>query len=190
MWSSRTGARISALRCTIQPRLLRAFCATDYTVGGSAARIGRRSVAVDRLLRSLGSKRGAFLTAWNPGARQRPVGLNRRADLALQEWLQRVRAEPGFGCGRGWHEAHWLIAADPRRVAVLGRRFRQVGMVVVQCGQKARLHFFSLAVAIRLVDRALAWRPPAMRQPARSTVSLPLQSGAPRDRCSQAAGRT
>lgn len=163
------GARVDALRSAIPPRLRRAFYATDYTAAGITARIGRRSAAVDRLLSGLGSERGAFLTAWNPGARRRPLGLNRRSDMALQEWLRRVRAEPGFGCAPGWHEAHWLIAADPRRITVLGRRFRQVGIVVVQRGQKARLHLFS-AAASRPMDPTPIWPPQAAQPPARSSV--------------------
>jgi len=133
------------LRPTVPPRLLRAFRATDYNAADATARIGRRSAAVDRLLCALGSRRGAFLTAWNPGARRQPLGRNLRAGLALRGWLRRVAAEPGFGCAPGWREAHWLVAADPRRVAVLGRRFRQVGIVVVQRGQNARLRLLSAA---------------------------------------------
>ncbi len=147
------------MRPTVPPHLLRAFRATDYNAAGATARIGRRSAAVDRLLRALGSRRGAFLTAWNPGARRQPLGHNLRAGLALRGWLRRVATEPGFGCAPGWHEAHWLVAADPRRVAVLGRRFRQVGIVVVQRGQNARLRLLSAAVRGRPAGSTPSWPP-------------------------------
>lgn len=159
MRSSPTGAGTDALRPTVLPRLLRAFRATDYNAAGATARIGRRSAAVDRLLCALGSRRGAFLTAWNPGARRQPLGCNLRAGLALRGWLRRVAAEPGFGCAPGWHEAHWLVAADPRRVAVLGRRFRQVGIVVVQRGQNARLRLLSAAGRGQPAGSTPSWQP-------------------------------
>ncbi len=137
--AGKIGGRDSAL----PPRLLRAFHATAYEAAGATVRIGRRSAAVDRLLSGLGSDCGAFLSAWNPGARRRALPQNRRADLALQGWLRRTPALPGFGSAPGWREAHWLVAADPRRIAALGRRFRQVGIVVVRHGQKARLRLLS-----------------------------------------------
>ena len=100
------------------------------------ARIGRRCPALDALL---GREAGAFITAWNPRARRQPEGLNRRADLALQDRLRRVTALPGAGEGRGWREGHWLAVLDPRRAAVLGRLFRQAAIVTLRRGQPARL---------------------------------------------------
>ncbi len=43
--------------------LLAAYRRTDYEAGGAVARIGRRSAAVDALLRRLGAREGAFVTA-------------------------------------------------------------------------------------------------------------------------------
>lgn len=127
----------------VHPRLLRAFCATEYRAAGATARVGRRSAAVDQLLSTLGAHNGAFLTAWNPGARRWPLGKNIRMDRALRGWLRRIRVEPGVGSAPGWQEAHWLMATDPRRVVVLARRFRQAAIVVVRCGQKAKLRSLS-----------------------------------------------
>lgn len=98
---------------------------------------------MDRLLSSLGARCGTFLTAWNPGARRYPLGQNLRWDRALRGWLRRIVARPGVGAAPGWREAHWLLATDPRRAAALGRRFRQVAVVVVRRGQKARLGFLA-----------------------------------------------
>ncbi len=123
-------------RAGLNPRTLRAFHATAYSAGHAAARIGRRCPALDRVLPPCG---GAFITAWNPGARRAPSACNRRADRALQGWLSRLPHLAGTGQGRGWREEHWLVAADFRRVAVLARRFRQAAIVTLRRGQPARL---------------------------------------------------
>lgn len=120
-------------------RLLRAWRATEYEAEGSVARIGRRSAAVDRLLRRLGARQGAFVSAWNPWARRFPAGWNERRHAALRAVARRLPFAEGWGRGRGWAERHLLIAGDPRRLAVLARRFRQRGIVAVQCGAPARL---------------------------------------------------
>lgn len=133
------GGTISPANRIISPRLLRAFYATEYRAPGVTVRIGRRSAAMDRLLSSLGAQCGIFLTAWNPGARRCPLGGNLRRDRMLQGWLRRIPAMCGIGAAPGWREQHWLLATDPRRAAVLGRRFRQAAVVTVRRGQKARL---------------------------------------------------
>ena len=120
--------------------LLAAYRRTDYEAGGGAvARIGRRSAAVDALLRRLGARQGAFVTAWNPWSRRMPAGWNARMSRRLREAARRLPAAEGEGKGRGWSERHLLLAADPRRAAVLARRFRQNAMVVVRNGAPARL---------------------------------------------------
>ena len=60
-------------------------------------------------------------------------------DAALRRYVRRLPVVPGEGAARGWREEHLLVVADPRRVAVLGRRFRQAAVVVVRRGQAARL---------------------------------------------------
>ena len=148
----------------ISPRILRAFHATEYCVSGVTIRIGQRCRAMDRLLSSLGAGSGAFLTAWNPGARRHPVQQNLRSDRAMQGWLRRIAALPGIGVASGWHEEHWLLATDPRRAAALGRRFRQAAVVVVRRGQRARLCFLATRQGY-----PLARTPRSMPRPARST---------------------
>lgn len=118
------------------PRLLRAFRATRYTAGAAAARIGRQCPALDPVL---GRQAGAFVTAWNPWGRRAPPGWNRRANRALQRWLRDAPHFAGAGEGRGWREEHWLVLTDPRRAAVLARRFRQAAIVTLRRGQPARL---------------------------------------------------
>jgi len=45
----------------------------------------------------------------------------------------------GIAVRGSWSEEHLLIVAAPRRLVVLGRRFRQLAIVVVARGQRARL---------------------------------------------------
>lgn len=119
--------------------LLAAYRRTAYEAAGAVARVGRRDAGVDALLRRLGARRGAFVTAWNPWSRRTPAGWNARMMARLREATRRLPAAEGEGKGRGWSERHLLLAADPRRAAALARRFRQNAMVVVRSGAPARL---------------------------------------------------
>ena len=119
--------------------LLAAYRRTEYEAGGAAARVGRRSASVDALLHRLGARQGAFVTAWNPWSRRMPAGWNARMTARLREASRRLPSAEGQGRGRGWSERHLLIAADPRRAAVLARRFRQNAIVVARIGAPARL---------------------------------------------------
>lgn len=119
--------------------LLRAWKRSLYTAGPVAARIGRRDAALDRLLNELGTRSGGFVTAWNPLARRMPPGWNRRMMWRLHEHAGRLPRKAGRGVGRNWWEEHLLLGADPRRVIVLARRFRQGGVVIVRVGQAPRL---------------------------------------------------
>lgn len=132
-------------------RLLAAYRRTDYEAGGAVARIGRRSAAVDGLLRRLGAREGAFVTAWNPCSRRMPPGWNARMMARLRAASRRLPSAEGEGRGRGWSERHLLLAADPRRAAVLARRFRQNAMVAVRVGAPARL------VLLRRPEPVSAW---------------------------------
>lgn len=143
---------------TPDPRLLRAWRATAYRVPGAEARIGRRSPALDAVLRRLGRRSGGFVTAWNPLGRKMPEGWNRRMNRRLWQHLRRLPALPGVGEGRGWSEEHFLVAADPRRIVRLARLFRQLGIVELHAGRPARL-------------RLLAWKGEARRQGSSSSAS-------------------
>lgn len=121
------------------PRLLRAWRATDYVADAAVVRIGRRSAAMDALLGRTGARTGVFVTAWNPSSRAMPAGWNRRMQRRLEERLRRHMTFPASGSLRRWHEAHLLVAADPRRVVPLARLFRQGGVVLVARHQATRL---------------------------------------------------
>ena len=120
-------------------RLERAYRASDYEAAGAVARVGRRCPAVDALLARLGVRQGGFLGAWNPLSRRMPPGWNQRMQARLRLAARRLPAATGSGGARHWREAHFLLGGDPRRVAVLARRFRQAAFVVVRRGQPARL---------------------------------------------------
>jgi len=120
-------------------RLERAYRASDYEAAGVVVRVGRRGPAVDALLARLGVRQGGFLGAWNPLSRRMPAGWNRRMQARLVQAARRLPAAEGWGGTPRWREAHCLFGADPRRLAVLARRFRQAAFVVVRRGQPARL---------------------------------------------------
>jgi hypothetical protein len=120
-----------ARRPRLTPAMRAAYARTDYEADGVVARIGRRSPALDALLRRHGARRAAFVTAWNPWSRPMPRGWNDRMLARLRAAAQgRVLAE-GEGRGKGWAERHLLVAGDPRWIAALARRFRQHAIVAV-----------------------------------------------------------
>ena len=119
--------------------LLAAYRRTEYEADGAAGRVGRRSAPVDALLRRLGARQGAFVTAWNPWSRRMPAGWNARMLARLKEASRRLPSAEGEGRGRGWSERHLLLAGDPRRAAAWARRFRQNAIVVARMGAPARL---------------------------------------------------
>jgi hypothetical protein len=123
----------------VSPALLRAYRRTSYTVASASVRIGRRSAAVDELLVDMAAQDGGFVTAWNPQSRRMPDGRNRRMQRALIAQTRRLPCLAGRGVGNGWSEEHVFVAADRRRLLVLARRFRQLGIVVVRRGRPARL---------------------------------------------------
>lgn len=125
----------------MKPGLHRAYRRTDYEAAGAIARIGRRSPAVDALLARLGVREGAFVTAWNPFSRAMPWGWNDRMGQRLRDAVRHLPQAEGWGRaqGGGWAEQHVLLGADPRRIAVLARRFRQNAIMVVRRGQPGRL---------------------------------------------------
>jgi hypothetical protein len=120
-------------------RLHAAYAASAYEAAGAIARIGRRGAAVDALLHRLGARQGGFVTAWNPYSRRMPAGWNARMLDRLREAVRRLPAAEGHGGTPGWRERHLLLAGDPRRLAVLARRFRQNAIVTVRLGAPARL---------------------------------------------------
>jgi hypothetical protein len=112
----------------ISPRLLRAYRETEYRACGLVVRIGRRSPLT-----------GVFITAWNPYSRRMPEGWNHRMQSGLRERLRRFKTQPADGVLKRWHEAHLLVAAEPRPVLRIARVFRQRAIVVLQRGKPARL---------------------------------------------------
>jgi hypothetical protein len=68
-----------------------------------------------------------------------PPCWNLRLQARLREAARGAVLAEGWGRGRGWAEHHLLLAGDPRRIAVLARRFRQHAVVTVSPGRPARL---------------------------------------------------
>ncbi|TCZ61286.1 DUF3293 domain-containing protein [Roseicella aquatilis] len=119
--------------------LTAAYAASGYEAAGAVAHVGRRSPAVDALLRRLGAREGAFITAWNPYSRRMPRGWNDRMHARLLEATRRLPRAGGWGGTDQWQEQHLLLGADPRRSAAIARRFRQNAIVAIRVGGPARL---------------------------------------------------
>ena len=134
-------------RALLTPRLVAAFHRTEYEAAGAVSRIGHRSPAIDALLRGLGARQAVFVTAWNAWGRRRPRRWNERMQARLRQAVRRLAVAEGHGRGKGWSEAHLLIAVPPGRAAVIARRFRQLGIVVATVRGRARL--IALAPSLR-----------------------------------------
>jgi hypothetical protein len=116
-----------------------AFARTGYEAAGIIVRIGRRSAAMDALLRRHGARAAGFVTAWNPYSRRMPDGWNARMLARLRDAARGRVIAAGWGRGRRWAERHLLLAGSPRPLLRLARRFRQHAIVVVALRGPARL---------------------------------------------------
>jgi hypothetical protein len=94
---------------------------------------------MDALLARHGAAAAGFVTAWNPRSRRMPAGWNARMQDRLRQAARGLVLAEGFGRGRAWAEHHLLLRGDPRRLRVLGRRFRQWAIVVVAPRRPPRL---------------------------------------------------
>lgn len=119
--------------------LAHAYRKSRYCVAGFDLTIGRRSAALDGLLLGLGAREAVLITAWNPRSRRMPKLWNDRMMAALRHRLGSTPALPAYGEWRGWAEQQLLVIGDRRRLAVLGRLFRQAALVGLKRGQDVRL---------------------------------------------------
>ncbi|MBB3898260.1 DUF3293 domain-containing protein [Roseococcus suduntuyensis] len=116
-----------------------AWRASTYRAGPVVAWAGRRSPSADAWLAAHGARAGAIITAWNPMCRWHPRGWNDRAQERLRAATRRWARAEGFSGTKRWQEHNLLLAANPRAVTVLARRFRQAAILVLRKGQPARL---------------------------------------------------
>ena len=127
----------------VPARLRAAYRRARYEAGGVPVRIGRSSPRLDALLARLGGRPGALVgglvTAWNPLGRRLPEGRNRRRQERLERLIRHLPSLPARSGEGRWREEQRLLLADPRRLAVLGRRFRQNAVVLLARGRPARL---------------------------------------------------
>src|SRR6185312_74915 len=140
--------------------------------GPIAVRVGRRSAGADTILARYAAREGGFVTAWNPLSKRMPDGWNQRMQRALIAHTRRLPSLTGRGSGNGWFEEHLFVAVDPRRLSVLARRFRQLGIVVVSRGRPARLVLLAWP---ELTATAIPPAPPPMpgRDPCRPRDGSP-----------------
>ena len=127
----------------VPARLRAAYRRARYEAGGVPVRIGRRSPRLDALLVRLGGHpcalAGGLVTAWNPLGRRLSERENRRRQERLDRAIRHLPSLPaasGEGC---WREEQRLVLTPPRRLAMLGRRFRQNAVVLLVRGRPARL---------------------------------------------------
>ncbi len=126
------------MRKPLSARLLHAYRMTRYTVAGITLRIGRRSAALDRLLTTRRRHQAAFITAWNPLSRPMPPGWNCRMQASLQQAVRRWPSLPANGQWRRWSESHLVVFAPHRPIAIVARRYRQHGIVILRLRQPPR----------------------------------------------------
>jgi len=116
-----------------------AYQKSRYMVAGFDLSVGRRSGKLDGLLAGLGVREAVLITAWNPRSRRMPGLWNDRMMAALRHRLGDTPALPASNEWRGWAENQLLVIGDRRRLAVLGRLFRQAALVSLRRGQDVRL---------------------------------------------------
>ena len=126
----------------LAPELLAAYQETDYAVFGDpelVLRIGEHNPDLDELLDAEGASSAAFITAANPGGRQRSAWENEIANAALVE----SQTQAGFACFEGegrnpdgsWTEKSVLVVGISRADAgIVGRAFGQNAIVFVERG--------------------------------------------------------
>jgi hypothetical protein len=119
--------------------LRHAYRKTRYCVAGLDLAIGRRSSALDGLLAGMRVREAVLITAWNPRSRRMPRLWNERMMAALRLRLGTETALPAHNEWHGWAEDQLLVPGDRRRLAVLGRLFRQAALVGLRRGQDVRL---------------------------------------------------
>jgi Protein of unknown function (DUF3293) len=129
--------------------LVLAYRATEYLAfsGGRVflIRIGHHSLMIDRLLSSMKTRNGAFITAYNSFSKRRSAGTNACWDRALKSYLSARGFASLAGEGRGenseWPpEASTLAFGLSRaQAAAIGRRLRQNAIVYVSLGRPAEL---------------------------------------------------
>jgi hypothetical protein len=119
--------------------LRHAYRKSRYSVAGVDLAVGRRSSGLDGLLAGIGVRDAVLITAWNPRSRRMPLLWNERMMAALRLRLGETTALPAYNEWRGWAEAQFLVPGDKRRLAVLGRLFRQAALVELRRGQGVRL---------------------------------------------------
>ena len=80
-----------------------------------------------------------MLGASNPCGRRMPEGWNARMTARLRLVMRRVQPVEASGALGSWVEVMVLAEMDPRRAAVLARRFRQNAILLIRARRPVRL---------------------------------------------------
>jgi hypothetical protein len=124
-----------------------AYRATAYTAhtphGPLALRIGEVDATLDRLLVAHGFVSWAYVTAHNPGSIPTPAEENELRHRQLRDAVAESGRPfyEGSGVGAGWtpEPSLLILGVSEIEAAMLGRRFRQIAIVVGERGAPARL---------------------------------------------------
>jgi hypothetical protein len=106
---------------------------------------GRRSPALDRLLKERRLREWAYLTACNPASRRLPeeenVGRQRELVAAVRDLRLAFLEGEGIGADTDWpaEPSILILGIESDAARALGRRFGQLAIVVGRAGQPARL---------------------------------------------------
>jgi hypothetical protein len=123
---------------------LAAFHATHYQIFDIGTpftlRIGKRSLALQRLHQVHAAESSTFLTAWNPLGKAMPAYLNAERQSALRHDLDEIGLCCVSGMGSdpasGWTEESVLAIGLLREQAIaLGNKYEQ--LAIVFCGENA-----------------------------------------------------
>jgi hypothetical protein len=93
-------------------------------------------------------RRYGFITAWNPASTPCSDAANKTADAALVARLDamgvRHQRSHAFASDGSWCEAGWLVAdLDEELLDLLGREFRQAGVLSWVAGEPVRLRMLT-----------------------------------------------
>jgi hypothetical protein len=129
--------------------LLVAYRSTDFIIevpnGELTMRCEHDNEAIDELLRKLGKRNCAFITAHNPGSVKLGSLENAQRHRELLHEVKRIGYPhfPGRGVGRtsNWdpEESVFIVGISKGEAQELGRAFGQIAIVVKELGCRAEL---------------------------------------------------
>ena len=132
---SRSGANMPGTKPPTAATL-RAYKLSRYNAGSIVAYVGKRPKGLSP---GQGAREIVLLGACNPYGRRLPDGWNARMMSRLRIVLRRSSFIEANGALGRWSESMLAASMDPRRAAVVARRFRQNAIVIIRENRRATL---------------------------------------------------